>query len=237
VTPEQAKALRADFPTNAVGKLPRVTCRLCRKAQDKVCPEHRQARCGVCKGFLTTQHIHLDFVGHAETTDRLLSVDPEWTWEPMAFGEDGLPAYDEWGGLWIRLTVAGVTRPGYGAAETSERKTPPDMIKEAIGDAIRNAAMRYGVALGLWGAKGVPDDDTADHAPQTAQGASSADSDRASVLRRQIAAEAQAKGYSLGSTEAVFREHMRTDIRSASVPLLAEFLAKVENWPTAGDAA
>lgn len=237
MTPEQAKALRADFPSDVIGKLPRVTCTPCRKAQGKVCPEHSKARCAVCKGYLTTQHIHLDFVGHAEATDRLLSVDPEWTWEPMAFGEDGLPAFDEWGGLWIRLTVAGVTRPGYGAAETSERKTPPDMIKETIGDAIRNAAMRFGVALALWGAKGAPDDDTADQAPPAAQGAPSAESDRAAALRRQIAGEAQSRGYSLGSTEAVFREHMRVDIRSAGVPLLAEFLAKVQNWPNASDAA
>lgn len=233
MTPEQAKALRADFPVGTIGKLPRITCAPCRKAQGKVCPEHTKARCAVCKGYLTPQHIHLDFVGHAETTDRLLSVDPEWTWEPMSIGDDGLPAFDQWGGLWIRLTVAGVTRLGYGAAETSERKNPPDMVKECIGDAIRNGAMRFGVALALWGAKGVPDDDTDDHTPPATQGASSVDSDRASVLRRQIAAEAQRKGYSLGSTEAVFREHMRVDIRGASVPLLAEFLAKVENWPEA----
>jgi hypothetical protein len=237
VTPEQAKALRADFPVDIIGKLPRITCTPCRKAQNRVCPEHSKARCAVCKGYLTAQHIHLDFIGHAETTDRLLTVDPEWTWEPMAIGADGLPAFDEWGGLWIRLTVAGVTRLGYGAAEPSERKNPSDMIKETIGDAIRNAAMRYGVALALWGAKGAaPEDDTAEQAA-AAQSTPSAGSDRAAILRRQIAGEAQAKGYSLGSTEAVFREHMRVDIRSASVPLLAEFLAKVENWPNASDAA
>jgi len=43
--------------------------------------------------------------------------------------------------LWIRLTVLGVTRPGVG-----EGKNP----KERIGNAIRNAAMRFGVALDLW---------------------------------------------------------------------------------------
>lgn len=93
----------------------------------------------------------LDFVGHANVTDRLLNCDPEWTWEPVAFDERGLPAldYDAQGkpvGLWIRLTVCGVSRLGYGTCEA--RKNEP--VKELIGDAIRNAAMRFGVALELW---------------------------------------------------------------------------------------
>lgn len=83
----------------------------------------------------------LDFVGHAVTTDRLLSVDPEWTWEPLALDERGLPQYDNAGGLWIKLTICGVTRLGYGDG--------PDP-KQRIGDALRNAAMRFGVALDLW---------------------------------------------------------------------------------------
>ena len=83
----------------------------------------------------------LDFVGHAAVTERLLAVDPEWTWEPLAFDEVGLPRYDAKGGLWIRLTIGGVTRLGYGDG--------PDP-KQRIGDAIRNAAMRFGVALDLW---------------------------------------------------------------------------------------
>jgi len=44
-------------------------------------------------------------------------------------------------GLWIRLTIAGVTRPGFGCGKNA---------REAISDAIRNAAMRFGVALDLW---------------------------------------------------------------------------------------
>lgn len=91
--------------------------------------------------------VQLDFVGHAATTDRLLAVDPEWSWEPVSYDPRGLPGIDEHGGLWIRLTVAGVTRLGYGDAGG---KKGPNAIKEAIGDAIRNAAMRFGVALDLW---------------------------------------------------------------------------------------
>ncbi len=98
-------------------------------------------------GKLPKGGTYLDFVGHAATTARLLEVDPTWSWEPVSFDPRGLPGIDEHGGLWIRLTVAGVTRYGYGHAGG---KKGPDAIKEAIGDAIRNAAMRFGVALDLW---------------------------------------------------------------------------------------
>lgn len=108
MTPEQAAQLRAPFPPEAIGKIPK----------------------GGAK---------LDYVGHAATTDRLLSVDPEWTWEPPSADElRCLPTAD---GMWIKLTIAGVTRFGFGDGNST---------KEWIGDAIRNAAMRFGVALDLW---------------------------------------------------------------------------------------
>lgn len=91
-------------------------------------------------GKLPKGGVLLDFVGHAAVTDRLLQVDPEWSWEPFAVDERGLPALDAEGNLWIRLTICGVTRIGVGDGKTKER----------IGDAIRNAAMRFGVALDLW---------------------------------------------------------------------------------------
>ena len=89
----------------------------------------------------------LAYVGHAALTHRLLDVDPLWTWEPLAFDAKGLPAIDDTGGLWIRLTVCGVTRLGYGDAG---QKKGGDAMKERIGDALRNAAMRFGAALDLW---------------------------------------------------------------------------------------
>jgi hypothetical protein len=92
-------------------------------------------------GKLPKGGVMLDYVGHAATTDRLLAVDPDWTWEPMAVDEHGLPIPDKQGNLWIRLTVCGVTRIGVGDGKS---------VKEMIGDAIRNAAMRFGVALDLW---------------------------------------------------------------------------------------
>jgi hypothetical protein len=92
-------------------------------------------------GKLPKGNTQLDFVGHAAVTKRLLLVDPQWSWEPFATDEHGLPAYDRAGNLWIRLTVCGVTRIGVGDG--------PDP-KQRIGDALRNAAMRFGVALDLW---------------------------------------------------------------------------------------
>ena len=91
--------------------------------------------------------LKLDYVGHAALTKRLLETDLEWYWEPFAIGEDGLPKLDERGGLWIRLTVCGITRIGYGDSGNS-RGT--QAVKEAIGDALRNAGMRFGAALDLW---------------------------------------------------------------------------------------
>jgi hypothetical protein len=96
---------------------------------------------------LPTGGLQLDYVSHAWVTDRLLKVDPTWNWEPVAFDEAGLPKFDENGGLWIKLTVCGVTRFGYGEPATRDKY---DQKKSAIGNAVRNAAMRYGVALDLW---------------------------------------------------------------------------------------
>lgn len=104
-------------------------------------------------GKLPKGGITLDFVGHGYITARLLDVDPTWSWEPVAYDEAGLPLLDEFGGLWIKLTVCGVTRLGYGDAGG---KKGPNAIKEAVGDALRNAGMRFGLALDLW-CKGDPD--------------------------------------------------------------------------------
>ena len=97
--------------------------------------------------YLPKGGVKLAYVGHAALTDRLLDCDPAWQWEPLSLDPDGLPALDTSGGLWIRLTVCGVTRLGYGDAGT---KKGGDAMKERIGDALRNAAMRFGAALDLW---------------------------------------------------------------------------------------
>jgi hypothetical protein len=98
-------------------------------------------------GKMPKAGLQLDYVGHAAVTQRLLEVDPTWTWQPAGINDNGLPALDERGGLWITLTVCGVTRYGYGEPMGQD---PYDKVKGAIGNAIRNAAMRFGVALDLW---------------------------------------------------------------------------------------
>jgi len=93
----------------------------------------------------------IDYVSHADVTERLNQVIPGWTWEPMGRTDTGLPAFDDIGGLWIWLELPDGTKvPGYG--EPGGRGH--DAIKGAISDAIKIAAMRLGVALDLW--KGTP---------------------------------------------------------------------------------
>jgi hypothetical protein len=136
--------LRQPFPLHQISKLPKPT-----KAQtDAVKADYKKGiRCQLCGAWHHPDVVHLDYVGHAALTDRLLDCDPAYKWEPYADDANGLPLLDKDGGLWIKLTVCGVTRPGYGDAQG---KTGGDAMKERIGDALRNAAMRFGAALDLW---------------------------------------------------------------------------------------
>ncbi|MEO3869419.1 hypothetical protein ABGB18_11355 [Nonomuraea sp. B12E4] len=175
VTDEQRSKLlelMVPFKDDQIGKLPRVTCKDCsdRRAQ---CKQHQEKRCEECGAYVSTRHIHIDYVGHAHVTERLLEVDPEWSWEPLerdvdpqvwaaalATGnpdviqmvlESAPPKFDldDFGnpvGLWIKLTICGVTRPGYGSCPSKQS----DAVKVLIGDALRNAAQRFGVALEQW---------------------------------------------------------------------------------------
>lgn len=133
---EQLKKLRVPFEKHQISKLP--------KPYKKDSPK---GRCDECGGYHGLPAMHLDYVGHAALTDRLLDVDPTWSWEPLSLDANGLPALDKDGGLWIKLTICGVTRLGYGDAQG---KLGGDATKERIGDALRNAAMRFGAALELW---------------------------------------------------------------------------------------
>lgn len=186
MTPSKIRALRADFPPEAQGKLPRSTCKDCSNSQRKVCEKHRWVTgCTQCRGSHSDATMHIDFIGHADVTARLLEVDPEWYWEPWSPEQINAlpPAYRE--GLWIWLHVLGVKRAGFGHAE-GDRQKGGDAVKVAIGDALRNSGMRFGIALDLW-AKGdrdwsaaakadgydnppmdpaAPSEQTSDHAPR-----------------------------------------------------------------------
>lgn len=157
MTPDETAKLRERFAPEVVGKLPKVTCRDCSNPKAR-CPkadgEHKPRRCQTCQAWLTPAHMHVDFVGHALVTDRLLSVDPNWTWEPMGLTPEGTPAIGTSANgrdavMWVRLTVCGVTRAEVGMVPLGSH----ELEKQLVSDAITRAAMRFGVALNLW-AKG-----------------------------------------------------------------------------------
>ena len=129
-------ALRAPFEKHQINLLPK-----------PFKSDSTKGTCKECGGYHGLPAAHLEYVGHAALTARLLDVDPMWTWEPLGYDASGLPALDKDGGLWIKLTVCGVSRLGYGDAQG---KTGANAHKERIGDALRNAGMRFGAALELW---------------------------------------------------------------------------------------
>jgi hypothetical protein len=130
------KLMRKPFEAHQISKMCKPTKR-----------DNPPGKCSACGGWHKLPSVQLSYVGHAALTDRLLDADPHWSWEPMALSPTGTPLLDGDGGMWIKLTVAGVTRLGYGDAQG---KTGGDAMKERIGDALRNAAMRFGAALDLW---------------------------------------------------------------------------------------
>lgn len=100
-------------------------------------------------GKLPKGNTMLDFVGHADVTKMLIEIDPNWTWEPVAFDDQGLPAYRVENGYahmagW--LTIHGIRRLGIGSVQHNKQ----DLFKELCSDFIRNAAMRFGICLALW---------------------------------------------------------------------------------------
>jgi hypothetical protein len=149
------KLLREPFAAHQISKLPKPT-----KQQTQALKDNFKIgiRCNLCGGWHHKDVIHLDYVGHAALTDRLLDADIGWSWEALSLNDQGLPAMDANRGMWIKLTVCGITRLGYGDAGD---KTGGNAIKEVIGDALRNAAMRFGAALDLWH-KGDLHDDNSD---------------------------------------------------------------------------
>lgn len=151
-------------PENLIAKLPR-------GVGDPT--TRKKGKCNDCDGYHDLPAIHLDYLGHADACRILASVDPFWSWAPKGgWEETGEPRFirDSSGyptALWIDLTVLNVTRPGIGTVGSG--KSDPE--KELIGDAIRNAAMRFGVGADLWSkAKGGGLDDstegTYDRAPK-----------------------------------------------------------------------
>lgn len=190
--------LRAPFPPNQISKLPKPT-----KAQtDAVKADYKAGiRCEVCGTWHHPKVVHLDYVGHAAATDRLLDADPRWTWDPVPDPASlGLPVAP--GGMWIKLTVDGVSRYGFGCADG---KSGGDAVKEIIGDAIRNAGMRFGMALDLWHKGDLhADDGESDSPPAVAERAAAP----ATIAASQCAELRKLIGQS-GASEEAFCDYLK----------------------------
>lgn len=190
ITAPGLTGMRAPFPPNQISKLPKETrAQIDARKTDK---SQMVWDCAVCGGAHHKKAIHLDYVGHAALTDRLLSVDPAWSWEPVADPVgNGFPVVP--GGMWIKLTVEGVSRYGFGCADG---KSGGDAIKEVIGDALRNAAMRFGAALDLWHKGDLHVDDVEEAAPvEPARGGPINDLQRAHLMTLAEQAGADMKGF------------------------------------------
>ncbi|WP_236566719.1 hypothetical protein [Nocardia sp. CY41] len=209
---ETLAKLREKFEKHQIGLLP--------KPYSK---DAQKGKCGVCKGFHGLPAMHVDYVGHAAVTDRLLDVDPLWNWEPVGVDQNGLPVLDNNGGLWIRLTIAGLTRLGYGDAQG---KRGGDAVKEAIGDAIRNAAMRFGVALDLWHKGDL-------HIESEEQAEAPVDEDPILRARRDLNAAISARGISPNKAKARFAKNGHGQL-GASTDVKA-IRALVEHYRNGGE--
>lgn len=99
-------------------------------------------------GTIPRNGINLAYVSHADITKILIEVDPEWSWQPIAW-ENGRPAINVENGtatMWATLTLLGKSMLGVGSVRADKQ----DLDKELVGDFLRNAAMRFGIALSLW---------------------------------------------------------------------------------------
>lgn len=123
-------ALRAPFPPEQVGKLPKGTER-----GDK-------ATCSVCGGWHSPGMTHVDYLGHAFVTQRLNEHGGAWVFEVGEFQYAGNDL------VWARarLTVGGVTREEVGCADPRKQEYP----KLLFSDALSRCAMRHGIGLSLW---------------------------------------------------------------------------------------
>jgi len=99
-------------------------------------------------GTIPRNGINLAYVSHADITKILIEIDPSWNWQPIAW-DNGRPAIHVENGtatMWATLTLLGKSLLGVGSVRADKQ----DLDKELIGDFLRNASMRFGIALSLW---------------------------------------------------------------------------------------
>lgn len=152
-SPKPAKAaepttwerLTAPFPEDWIEKLPKPV-----RSRDEDrgrCDSSRYSADGYLCGKYHARSVHLDYVGHAGITMRLNDVlgPGGWDFQPMATTPEGLPIITRdafWAKLTLRVDGEEVTKWELAANFSS--------AQEALGDALRRCAMRFGIGTYLW---------------------------------------------------------------------------------------
>jgi len=214
VKPGVSEKLREPFPPEAVGLRPVVTCPAC-KGTDVVCEKHHPAvLCETCGELAPEGHEHHEYIGHAWIRERFTEADEDWSWEPLAGDDRGLPLLDKHGGLWIRLTIGGRSTLGYGDAPDTYGS---NAVKVAISNAFRNAAQNFGVALEMWKRK-TPGTVSATPAPDE-------DPRRAKELRDELKRHFHRKAKNFGQLVGAFRKwcHGEHEFRDAPAHVLLAY--------------
>ena len=109
-------------------------------------------------GTIPRNGINLAYVSHADITRILIEVDPAWSWQPIEW-VNGRPAINVENGtatMWGTLTLLGKSMIGVGSVRADKQ----DHEKELVGDFLRNAAMRFGIAISLWSKQDWSDNNT-----------------------------------------------------------------------------
>lgn len=152
---EKLAAIPAEYanpPANLLSKLPKPISKDARKGN---CPE--------CGGYHGLPAVHLDYMGHADVTLALIKIDPEYDYGWLTKDDGSMLIANRDGRLVLEgwLEVHGKRRRCVGTAPAS--KGEPE--KELIGDMLRNGAMRFGVATGLWSKSDGHESDDKDDTP------------------------------------------------------------------------
>ena len=115
-------------------------------------------------GTIPRNGINLAYVSHADITKILIEIDPNWNWQPVAW-DNGRPAIHVENGtatMWATLTLLGKSLLGVGSVRADKQ----DLDKELVGDFLRNASMRFGIALSLWSKQDWSDNPTIVRTPE-----------------------------------------------------------------------
>jgi hypothetical protein len=160
----------------------------------------------------------MSYISHGLVTERLNDADPDWSVERIATHTyvDGSGAL-HCAGVELALTVGGVTRVEAGGPQRQDGFT--NEIKNAYSDALKRAAMRFGVALGMWETL-VDAEGDEDYAPDTpglgpvdfaSTRGRRLDSAVEDTSRRMTSVDQVATGRQLKFIQAITRESGRSD--------------------------